>query len=123
MASCRAALVASGTATLETGLLGTPLVLAYHVTRAERAAVHLLLVPREFGQVNLVAGRRICPEVVLTDDDVGPLVAALQPLLEDSPERRGQLAALAGLRRRMTGPGAVERAADRIAARLGARPR
>jgi lipid-A-disaccharide synthase len=120
MASCRAALVASGTATLETGLLGTPLVLAYHITRSEQVLVSLLLVPPDVGQVNLVAGRRICPEVILPDEDVSLLVAAMEPLLTDGPERRDQLEALAGLRRRMTGPGAVERAAQRIAERLGA---
>jgi lipid-A-disaccharide synthase len=118
MASCRAALVASGTATLETGLLGTPLVVAYHITPGERVLVGLLLVPPHVGQVNLVAGRRICPEVIVPDEDVTPLVAALEPLLRDGPERRAQLEALAGLRRSMTGPGAIERAAERIAGRL-----
>jgi lipid-A-disaccharide synthase len=118
MASCRAALVASGTATLETALLGTPLVVAYHITTWERILTGQLLVPPHVGQVNLVAGRRICPEVILPDEDVSPLVAALEPLLRDGPERAAQLEALAGLLRRMSGPGAVERAAGRIAARL-----
>jgi len=123
MASCRCALVASGTATLETALLGTPLVVAYNVSPNEWRLIQTLAVTPYMGQVNLVAGRRVTPEVVLlTGDAEAPrrLAEALAPLLGDTPEWREQRRALEALRGRTAGPGAIERAAQHLAARLGA---
>jgi lipid-A-disaccharide synthase len=118
MAGCRAAAVASGTATLETALFGTPLVVVYRISRIERALSRVLLVTELVGQVNLVAGRRVCPELLVVDEDPAPLVEALAPLLEDTPEFRAQREALAALRQRYAGRGAVERAAQQLLPRL-----
>jgi lipid-A-disaccharide synthase len=123
MASCRAALVASGTATLETALLGTPLVVAYHVSPTEQRIGRLLVLPPWIGQVNLVAGREVTPELVLVNGDPTAgerLAQAALPLLSDSPEWRAQRVAFEALRERTSGPGAVERAARHLAARLRA---
>lgn len=119
MASCRAAAVASGTATLETALLGTPMVIVYRVTPTEKRLGDLLLVPEHVGVVNLVAGEALCPEILRVAPDVDALVAELDALLDDSGARRRQLEGLARLRATSPGPGAVDRAAERIAARLG----
>ena len=121
MASCRCALVGSGTATLETALLGTPLVVVYQVSRATRRLTPLLVAPF-FGQVNLVAGRLVAPELLVTEgeaDSDARLAALAEPLLTDTPEWRAQRAAIEELRRRTAGPGAIERAATHLAARLG----
>lgn len=123
MSSCRAALVASGTATLETALLGTPLVVAYHVSPAVRRIGQLLVIPPWIGQVNLVAGRAVTPELVLVNGDPGAaqrVADAALPLLSDTPAWRAQRAAFAELRERTSGPGAIERAARHLAGRLGA---
>lgn len=119
MASCRCALVASGTATLETALLGTPLVVLYRTSGFERKLGDFLLVPPWIGQVNLIAGREVTPEVILVDEDPGALADALRPLLDDGPEYAAQVEGIATLRARTNGEGAVERAAQRLAARLG----
>jgi lipid-A-disaccharide synthase len=123
MSSCRAALVASGTATLETGLLGTPLVVVYHVSPALARIGRLLVIPPFIGQVNLVAGRVIAPELILEHDDARApekLAEAALPLLSDTPAWQTQRAALAELRERTSGPGAIERAAQHLARRLAA---
>jgi lipid-A-disaccharide synthase len=120
MASCRCAIVASGTATLETGMLGTPLVLLYKVPRGEDVIGRRLLVPPWVGQVNLLAGRAVHPEVLQSSDDPAELIAAVEPLVQDGEAWREQRRALAALRDRLhtAGGGAVEGAARRIAARL-----
>jgi len=123
MSSCRAALVASGTATLETGLLGTPLVVVYHVSPALARVGRLLLIPPYFGQVNLVAGRAIAPELLLQHGEARAaekVAEAALPLLEDTPAWHEQRRALAELRERTSGPGAIERAAQHLARRLAA---
>ncbi len=118
MAGCRAAAVASGTATLETALFGTPLIVVYRITRIERALGRLLLVTDMVGQVNLVAGRKLCPELLLVEDDAHAVAEALAPLLGDTREWREQRAALSRLRRHVTGRGAIEKAAQHLALRL-----
>jgi len=122
MSSCRCAIVSSGTATLETGMLGTPLVLLYRVTRIALSLSPAVLLTPWVGLVNLLAGRQVHPEVLPTDDDPAALVAAVEPLLSDGPEWRAQKQALAELRGRLHGDGgatgAIEAAARRIAGRL-----
>lgn len=124
MASCRCAVVASGTATLETGLLGTPLVLMYRMPRGEAELAQALIVPPWVGQVNLLAGRQVHPEVLQVDEDPAALIAAVEPLLRDGEEWRAQCRELTALRLRLhSGSGAVERAAQRLAERLARRAR
>ncbi len=122
MSSCRCALVASGTATLETGLFGTPMVVVYRISRLERVLGDLLVVPPFVGQVNLVSGRRVCPEVITVPPAPREIAAQLLPLMSDTPDYAAQKAALAGLRARMAGRGAIERAAERLAGRWLAAP-
>lgn len=120
MASCRCAVVASGTATLETGLLGTPLVLLYRVKHLEGALVRQLILTPWVGLVNLTSGRQVHPEVLQYDDDTRALVAAVEPLLQDGEAWLAQRQALVELRTRLRADtqGAVEGAAQRLAARL-----
>jgi lipid-A-disaccharide synthase len=59
----RAAIVASGTATLETALLGTPEVIVYRIGRATWLLGKLLLKIRMFGLVNIILGEEVVPEL------------------------------------------------------------
>src|SRR5262249_32453392 len=59
----RAAIVASGTATLETALLGTPEVIVYRVSRATWFLGKFLLKVRMFGIVNIILGEEVVPEL------------------------------------------------------------
>jgi lipid-A-disaccharide synthase len=58
------AVVASGTATLETALLGTPLVVVYRASETNYRLLRPLIRIDTFGMVNLIAGRRIATELI-----------------------------------------------------------
>ncbi|SEB44861.1 lipid-A-disaccharide synthase [Terriglobus roseus] len=113
----RAAAVASGTATVQAAVIGTPFVLVYRVSNLTfKAAKRLVRYPVEIhaeedvrgnlpiGMVNLVAGRRVVPELLQEHFTGDAVAAALKPLLEESPERAAQIAALAEVRHRLQSP-------------------
>lgn len=93
-----AALVTSGTATLETALLGTPMLICYKTSPLTYAIGKRVVKVPYIGMVNLVADREVCPEFIQDKADPDLLAAALAPLLEDSPERRKMLDGLAEVR-------------------------
>jgi lipid-A-disaccharide synthase len=104
----RASAIASGTATVQALTVGTPFVVVYRVSTLTFAlAKRLIRYPAEIHAVqdadgnlpvamaNLVAGRRIVPELLNRRFTAAALVAALRPLLEETPERRQMIASLA----------------------------
>ncbi len=96
----RAALAASGTVTLELGVTGTPMVVAYRVDPVA-ARLRFLLKVHSVVLANLVLGANAFPEFIQEDCTPAKLSAALAPLLGDAPERATQVAALAKIRERM----------------------
>ena len=121
LAAARSALVASGTATLEAGLLDTPMVIAYRMNpiswRIGRARVKVPHV----GLVNLLAGERLVPELLQGNVSGGTLAEHLTPLLDDGPQRRRVLEGFQRVRQRLGAGGAAERAADMAEELLEAR--
>ncbi len=122
----RAAVIASGTATVQAAVLGTPFVAVYRVSRTTFAlAKRLVRYPDEISaQVdehgnlpiampNLVAGRRVVPELLQEQFTADAVTAALRPLLQDGPERKAQIEGLAEVRRRLLHP-AGARSIDRL---------
>ena len=108
----RAALVKSGTSTLEAALEATPFVVAYRThPLTYLAARRLLLVPR-VALANLVAGREVVPELLQGAATPAALSSRVIPLLDDTPERAGQLEGLAEVRRALGTPGAAGRVAS-----------
>ncbi|MFT4077825.1 lipid-A-disaccharide synthase [Rhodomicrobium lacus] len=96
-----AALAASGTVTLELGVAGTPMVVAYRVDPFA-ARLRFLLKVHSVVLANLVLGENAFPEFIQEDCTAPKLADALAPLLGgDTPERAAQLAALAKIRERM----------------------
>jgi lipid-A-disaccharide synthase len=111
----RAALVKSGTSTLETALAGTPLVVAYRMNPISyRIARRVVRVPH-IALANLVAGSRIAPELIQHEAAPETLAAELLPLLEDSQERARQRAAWSQIRATLGETAASERVADMAA--------
>ncbi|WP_179131391.1 lipid-A-disaccharide synthase [Candidatus Entotheonella palauensis] len=112
------ALVTSGTATLEAGLVGTPMVIVYQVHALTAFLVRLLIRVPYIGLVNIVAEKRVVPEFV--QDEVQPqtlATAALHYLL-DAKVRADVQHELAQLHHKM-GPGdGAKRAAACVAACL-----
>ena len=103
-----AALVASGTATLETALLGKPMVIMYRVSPLTFALARRLVHVEHIGMPNIILGRSVFPELIQKDVTCEKLVAAVHEVAS----RRGELAAaLAELRHKLGEPGAAQRAA------------
>ncbi|WP_201834123.1 lipid-A-disaccharide synthase [Microvirga zambiensis] len=91
-----AALAASGTVTLELGLSGVPMVVAYRVSKIEEVLKYLIKAP-SIVLTNLVLGENVIPELIQWDCTPEKLADALLPLLSDTPERQRQIEAFARL--------------------------
>lgn len=116
LAHARAALVKSGTSTLQTGLAGVPMVVTYQMhPLTYRLARRLVEVPH-IALVNLVAGERVVPELIQSAASPAALAEALIPLLGDERENKRVQTALAGVRARLAGPADGQSAAERVAA-------
>ena len=110
--------VASGTATLETALFGTPLAIVYRVGWLNHAIAKRVIKLAHIGLPNIVAGREVAPEFVQEAFGVDALVATLAGWLDDSASLAARRADLADLRARLGGAGASERLADLVWERL-----
>lgn len=92
--SADAALAASGTVTLELGLSGIPMVVAYKVSRIEETILRPLIKAQSIVLTNLVLGENVIPEFIQDDCTPETLATTLLPLLSSTPERQRQEAAL-----------------------------
>lgn len=116
--ACDVALVASGTATLEAGLMRRPLVAVYRVNGFSYAVGKLLVKIPFFCLVNLLAEKRVVPELLQADMTPDKIMEALRPLWS-GPERDACIAGLDELRAKLGGTGASERVAREVIALLG----
>lgn len=108
-----AALIKSGTGTLEAALAGIPFVVAYRTHRTTFALARRLVRVPHVALANLVAERRVVPEFLQDEATPEGLASAVLPLLEpDGARRREVLAGLADIRQRLGTPGAAERVAE-----------
>ncbi|MFP5236837.1 MAG: lipid-A-disaccharide synthase [Acidobacteriota bacterium] len=94
----RAAIVASGTATVEAALIGNPFVVVYRVSPLTYAIAKRVVDVPHVAMVNLIAGKRIVPELIQNDFTASNIVSQLQPLLSDGPPRQSMMQELAALR-------------------------
>jgi lipid-A-disaccharide synthase len=108
-----AALAASGTVTLELGLAGVPMVVAYKVDGVARHLRFLVKVP-SIVLANLVIGEKVFPELIQEDCTGEKLAEATAPLLADTPERELQLSGMSRIASKMLFDGTTpsERAAE-----------
>jgi lipid-A-disaccharide synthase len=115
-----AALAKSGTVTLELALAGVPMVTAYRTGAIEAWVLSRAIKVKSVILANLVVGENVIPEFLQRDCSPEKLSQALRDVLNDSPSRRRQLDAFAGIDKIMsTGsqpPGV--RAADIVLATL-----
>jgi lipid-A-disaccharide synthase len=114
MRAANAALVASGTATLEAALLGAPMVVCYRVSRLTEAAARLLIQVRWISLPNLLAGRPLVPEVLQREVSGPRLAAEMRRLLEDRSAAEAQREGFRALRRCLGEPGVGGRAAAAV---------
>jgi lipid-A-disaccharide synthase len=115
----RASVVASGTATVEAALIGNPFLVVYRVSRITYAVARRVVQVTHIGMVNLIAGRRIVPELVQHDFTASKVVEQLRPLLENEEARATMQSDLrtVGAALRVNTEGAIQHAA-RIALQL-----
>ena len=113
--------VASGTAVLETALVGAPQVTFYRVSDAQYRFVERHLPNLLVGPVtlpNLVLGERIVPELLQHAMSAERLLAETNPLLDDRARREAMLDGYARMRRALGPPDSLERIAARVGAML-----
>jgi lipid-A-disaccharide synthase len=108
----RAAWVTSGTATLETALMGCPMAVVYRASPLTYALGRRLIHVPHIGMVNLVVGRGLCPELIQNDCEPGHLASAIEPLLDDTPARTAMREGFEEIRRLLGSGHAAERAAE-----------
>jgi lipid-A-disaccharide synthase len=106
-----AAMVCSGTATVETALLGCPMAIVYKLNPASYHLLKSMIRIPNIGMVNVVAGREICPELVQGKATPANLATALEPLITQTPVRTAMLKELRLFREQMGEGGAAARAA------------
>jgi lipid-A-disaccharide synthase len=114
MAASDLILVASGTATLEAAIIGTPMVIVYRLALVSWLLARLLIRVPYVGMVNLVAGKGIVPELIQFEATPERIADEARRLLESPERRRRMQEQLHEVRDRLGPPGAVSRAADAI---------
>ena len=112
------AIVASGTATVEAALLGTPMVVVYRVSPTSAFVLKRMVRSPFIAMVNLIPGRRVVPELIQDQFTSEAVVEEVRKLLESPAARDEMKAGLAGVRTKLGPGGAIERAADIFAGML-----
>lgn len=112
LAAADAALVKSGTTTLQAAIADVPMVVAYRINQLSYLLLRRLVTVPWVSLVNLIAEQEVVPELVQHRVEPDSLVAAVAPLLDrESNESRRQHQGLARVRSLLGGPGAAERVA------------
>jgi lipid-A-disaccharide synthase len=113
VAAADVALSSSGTATLESAVLGTPVVVMYRLSRATYFLAKRLVRVPHFSLVNIVAGKRVVPELI-QDDVNGPRIAQEVRALMEPGHYEAVRADLEIVRTRLGEPGTARRVAEEI---------
>lgn len=114
VAASSLAIVASGTATLETAIIGTPLIVAYKASQLNWRIFRPLIRVPFVGMPNLIAGREIAPELLQGDLNAETVAAHITAFLDDQPRLLRARADLAEVRAKLGEANASGRAAQSI---------
>jgi lipid-A-disaccharide synthase len=108
---CDLAVVTSGTATLETGLLGVPMIIVYKVSLLSYLIGRLVINVKNIGLVNIIAGKTVVPEFIQREASGGQIAAEALAILES--ERYEQIKKeLSAISAKLGKSGAAARAAQ-----------
>jgi lipid-A-disaccharide synthase len=94
----RASVVASGTATVEAALIGNPFVVVYRVSPLTYAIAKRLVKVPHVAMVNLIAGKRVAPELIQSDFTAANIVQQIEQLLPDGAPRESMMEELSRVR-------------------------
>lgn len=112
------AVVASGTATLEAALIGRPFVVVYKLAPVSYAIARLLVRVPHIALVNLIAGKRLVPELLQSELTPQRLCAEVERIWNSASDRQEMTQGLAKVRSALGGGGAAGKAADEVLAFL-----
>jgi len=113
------AMVASGTATLETALLETPMVVVYKISAASYAIGRRFIRVDHIGLPNIIAGRAIVPELIQDDANAERIAAEVMELIVRREKAREMKVSLAEIRGKLGTSGASRRTAQIACDMLG----
>lgn len=119
LAGADVVLTASGTATVQAALHGKPMVVVYRVSSLEYRIGRPLVKVDTFAMVNLIAGKRIVPELIQDAFTASAVAAEAVSLLTDDARAGRMRQELAEVRARLGGPGGSRRAAQAILRTIG----
>jgi lipid-A-disaccharide synthase len=114
MCHADAAIVTSGTATLETGWFATPLVIVYRASSISFFIGRMLVDISNIGLVNIVAGKTVAPEFLQSEMTVRNLVGAIDRILTDDAYRHTMKVELSQIKQKLGQAGASSRVAEGI---------
>lgn len=114
LSSARVAIVASGTATVETGLTLTPMVVVYRLSGLTYALGKPLVSVANYAMVNLIAGRVVVPELIQSDFTPERVSEETLKILDDGPARARMLHDLQEVRSKLGKGGATRNVADEV---------
>jgi lipid-A-disaccharide synthase len=97
----RAAIVASGTATVEAAIMGTPFVMVYRVSPLTYALGKPRVKVSHYAMVNLIAEEEVIPELVQSKFTAANIVASLEKIIPDGEPRTRMIQKLAGVKARL----------------------
>jgi len=106
-----AAMVASGTATLETALLETPMVVVYKVSGVSYAIGRRFIRVNHISLVNLIAGCAVVPELIQAEANPERIAAEVREIVARRGKAQEMKTALAEIRGKLGAPGASQRTA------------
>lgn len=112
MKAAHAVIAASGTVTLEAAIIGVPMIIVYKVSRLSYLVGKIMVRVSHIGLVNLVAGRRIVPELVQEEVNGRRIAEEVNKIIVDEKYSRTMKNALEGVKNRLGRPGASARAAE-----------
>ena len=108
------AIVASGTATLEAAFCERPMVVVYRLSRLTYRIGRLLVRVPFYSMVNILAGKRVVPELIQSDFTPARVAGQVEYLLDHSQAREEMAKGLGAVKERLGPGGAVGRAADSV---------
>ncbi len=114
VAGADAAVVSSGTATVETALMGTPMVVIYRLNALTFALARLLVRVPYIAMVNLISGRLVVPELIQNEASGEAIARELLVILKDDAKRGRMKKELGEVAARIGEPGASRRVARRV---------
>lgn len=114
-----AAIIASGTATLQAAIEGVPMVIIYKVSPITYILGKILVKIKNIGIVNIVAGREIVPELIQSDARPEEISGVIKKILDDPVYRDRMKRDLLNAREKLGSPGASEKAAEEILKFIG----